>query len=213
MQPPEKNVSASPGGEGRGEGGQSIKPFFLREDGKVIEKLQMALQFEAEQWIGTPFAARSMVRGAGVDCVHLAAALYLATRAIDDFHPPAYALDGGLHTDESVVLSWLDAHPRFARIDESMKNVGDLLCFRFGLSEHHVGVLVCDRYFLHAPIRRKVVYGSLTDPVYQRTLTAVYRPVCPQPSQTEKSGSPSPGGEGRGEGEQPNRPPASEFYE
>jgi cell wall-associated NlpC family hydrolase len=161
-----------------------VKPYFTEENPMHLERVKK-LQFEAERWIGTPFVAHSMVRRAGVDCVHLAAALYITSGALKDFQPPRYALDGGQHNQESQVLGWLKRHPGFANIycrEQDGKNVcrlhpGDLLCFKLSFSEHHVGVMLTPVQFIHARYGKCVEICSLTDPVYKRCLTAAFRPL------------------------------------
>jgi cell wall-associated NlpC family hydrolase len=154
-----------------------VTPFFNSQ--WQIERLAQ----EAARWIGTPFVAHSRVPGAGVDCVNLAAALYLETGAMESFNPPAYSLDSGQHDIESRVLHYLDGHPSFKpifarHVDKEYSGMaGDLLCFKFARSEHHVGVLMTYNRFIHARNRRNVEMTSLTDPVYARCLTYVFRPV------------------------------------
>ncbi|MHB8520734.1 MAG: C40 family peptidase [Limisphaerales bacterium] len=68
----------------------------------------------ARSWLGTPFHAHSAIKGAGVDCVHLAAEIYRAAGIIDNFLPPQYSLDGGQHLDVSVIETYLEGLPQFA---------------------------------------------------------------------------------------------------
>jgi cell wall-associated NlpC family hydrolase len=162
----------------------NLNPFFKGHGRAVL------LECAAKPWIGTPFVAHSQVVGAGVDCVHLCAALYLATGALDKFQPPAYALDGGHHNASSQVTDWLDKHPSFKRmsrpsIDAGALEPGDLLCFRFGKTEHHVGVLLHHGRFVHAPFRRLVEYSSINEGVYRKCLQAVYRPMTSEPLTTD----------------------------
>ena len=170
-----------------------MKPFFLDDAGNVRVLRYAALEVEARAWLGTPFVPHSQIKGAGVDCVHLAAALYQAAGAMGNFRPPAYSMDAGNHRGSSQVLEWLDNHPSFLRvhyhvlddignrgeIDMSpiLLRPGDALCFRFGRSEHHVGVLLATNRIIHAPFRRPVEIVSMTDPVYHRALKAAYRPI------------------------------------
>ena len=171
-----------------------MKAYFLNDDGTPNQERVNELHLEAGRWVGTPFVANSSVRGAGVDCVHLAAALYIVTGALREFHPPNYAIDGGQHEGKSRVIAWLESNERFARIELGLGPdrpkaelpaclaPGDALCFKFGMSEHHAGVMLHGHYFIHAPVRRKVVIGTLSDPVYLRCLTTVFRPVVPDTS-------------------------------
>lgn len=134
------------------------------------------LKQEAEQWIGTPFVSHACVRGAGVDCIHLIAAIYLACGVIKSFHPPKYALDSGSHNADSQLLAWLDAHPRFVRLSsQSTPRIGDILCFNLGMSEHHIAALIDERKFIHVLPTRFVILSSLDERYYTRRITAIYR--------------------------------------
>jgi cell wall-associated NlpC family hydrolase len=145
---------------------------------------------DAAGWVGTPFAAHSQVRGAGVDCIHLCAALYEATGFLDGFKPPAYAIDAGNHNAESQILEWLATNrqfrPVFARDADQpaaadLLQPGDLLLFRIAAVEHHCGVLLGRKRFIHARagVHSTVTIDSLTDPIYRRCLTFAFRPLAP----------------------------------
>lgn len=160
-----------------------MKAFFdINRGAAIVERLH-TLTAEAASWVGTPFIAHSSVKGAGVDCVHLAAAIYVACGLFQKFDPPAYSLDGGMHNHVSQVFTWLDNHPSFLNVFHKhgqaswMATPGDCLCFRFALSEHHVGVMLCGKQFIHAPSGRKVVVSSMEDPLYKRHLHSVFRPI------------------------------------
>jgi cell wall-associated NlpC family hydrolase len=162
-----------------------VKAYFDLHNGAFVAFRLTHLIDEAKSWVGTPFVAHSRVKGAGVDCVNLAAALYLETRVLDAFDPPAYALDGGVHNKTSQVVEWLENHPRFMAIYHKHgpmpynPMVGDALVFKNVQSEHHVAVMLAGHYFIHSVFFRKVVIGSLTDPLYKHALSAVYRPMEP----------------------------------
>ena len=100
-----------------------------------------ALWPSASSWLGTPFHGHACVRGHGVDCIHLAAAILTECghlEAVPDFGP--YNLDGGHHEDASKVTDWLKNSPRFHlcwRVPfktpgGSYLMPSDVLCFRLG---------------------------------------------------------------------------------
>lgn len=150
-----------------------MSPFFDSNSDRI-----RSLQEEAQLWVGTPFVAHSCVRGAGVDCVHLAAALYEKAAFLKPIEWPAYALDGGQHNPVSQLLTWLKSREDFRELTlKSEMGPGDLVCFRFGMSEHHCGVLLGYYRFIHARNRRTVEIASLKDPIYQRCLMTAYRPM------------------------------------
>jgi cell wall-associated NlpC family hydrolase len=136
---------------------------------------QERLAHEAEHWRGTPFAPHAAIHGVGVDCVHLCAEIYKACGAIQKFDPPKYTMDGGLHLAQSLVRGWVEQSGRFQKVETP--TVGDLLCFRIGRVEHHVGILAWPEMFVHAIRRYGVVTACLQDPAWGKRLTAIYRPM------------------------------------
>ena len=129
-----------------------------------------------ESWLGTPFHAHAGIKSVGVDCVHLVAEIYREAGLLEECRFPAYAIDAGQHRQDSMLLEWLDRSPNFQRVEEG-REVGDLFCFRFGRSAHHLGICAGGSKFIHALLRRSVRYALLDDPTYGRRLVATYRPV------------------------------------
>lgn len=164
-----------------------MKAYFDLHNGAFVSFRLVELVEEAKSWVGTPFMAHSRVKGAGVDCVNLAAALYLKTRFLDSFDPPPYALDGGVHNTRSQIIDWLEEHPRFLAVWHKHGPglydplAGDALVFKNAQSEHHVAVMLAGNHFIHAVNHRKVTIGALSDPLYKHALSAVYRPIEPIP--------------------------------
>jgi hypothetical protein len=79
-----------------------MKAFFSEE------KRRRALEWEASSWVGTPFHAHARLKGVGVDCVQLAAALYIATGFLTEFEVGWYPIDGGNHDEVSRVVEWIE---------------------------------------------------------------------------------------------------------
>jgi cell wall-associated NlpC family hydrolase len=131
----------------------------------------------ASFWMGTPFVAHACIRGAGVDCVHLCAQLYIETGALRIFDPPAYTLDGGRHLKHSLVVDWVERCGRFAEVTGQPSIVGDLLCFKVGGVEHHVGVKITETTFVHAIKGHGVIESNLGDSTWLKRLTCLYRPM------------------------------------
>lgn len=147
-----------------------MRPFF-----ETTEK-QEELRRVAGQWRGTPFVPHARIKGAGVDCVHLAAEIYRECGHLDQFQPGTYTMDGGFHNPLSQVLTWLELSPRFAPASLPA-NTGDLLCFRIGRSVHHVGIALSPRHFLHVMRGSTATIARIDDPTWSKRLTAVYQPV------------------------------------
>lgn len=141
----------------------------------------IALNFHAAELVDTPFAPHAMVPGAGIDCVHVNAWCYLKTGFLKTFEPPRYSMDLGDHAKESALIGWLDGRDDFKRIlmppsaEDPM--AGDAICFNMGMSEHHVGLMINGKQFVHVLPRRRVIISSLVEPAYARRVTAMYRPM------------------------------------
>ena len=149
-----------------------IAPYFSSPESAA------RLAAEASSWLGTPFRAHSAVRGAGVDCVLLCGELMRSLGAIDAYRFPPYALDHAKHKTASLLLAWLDASPRFARLPENDPALaGDIALFQIGRCVHHAGVLLDPRRFIHALEGPGVIISQLDDATWSKRLHGFYRPL------------------------------------
>lgn len=137
---------------------------------------QNHLRHVAGSWRGTPFIPHARLRGAGVDCVHLAAEIYRECGHLPEFKPGNYTMDGGFHNPISQVLSWLELSPHF-QPGTLPARPGDLLCFRIGKCVHHVGVALSERHFLHVMRGATVSIARIDDPAWSKRLTEIYQPI------------------------------------
>jgi cell wall-associated NlpC family hydrolase len=124
-----------------------------------------AVVAEARRWLGTPYAHRQRLHGAGVDCAQLPLAVYEAAAVIPPTDVGEYPAQWHLHRGEERYLGWLD---RLARpVAEAELQPGDFLVFRFGRTFSHGAILVAPGLVVHAYIRaRKVTldaYGEHED--------------------------------------------------
>ena len=62
---------------------------------------------EARTWIKTPWRHMAAIKGAGVDCAMLLAAVYVATGLVKPFDPRPYPMDWMLHRDDERFLGFL----------------------------------------------------------------------------------------------------------
>lgn len=154
-----------------------MKPYFGSPQRRA------ALVATASHWFGTPFHPHAAIQRGGVDCVWLAARIYIECGAIAEFNPPPYTMDGGSHNELSQVLAWLNQSNRFLQVLESgvklKLEAGDLLCFRMGRVEHHVGVVLTESTFIHSVRVHGVTESHLNDSTWHKRLAAVYRPIEP----------------------------------
>jgi cell wall-associated NlpC family hydrolase len=139
------------------------------------------LDAEARSWAGTPFVGHAMVKGAGVDCVHLVAGIYITAGVLTEFDPGRYSLDEGSHLAVSKVLAWLRGQPQFVPVGkfpfaEADLQPGDAVCFRMARTEHHVGLVLTGDDIIHALPGRVVTVSNLRESFYRSHITAVFRP-------------------------------------
>jgi cell wall-associated NlpC family hydrolase len=86
-------------------------------------------------------------------------------------------MDGGDHADASQVLSWLEAHPNFRRVEAADPLFGDFVTFRLARVAHHVGLVLEPPSFIHSIRGYGVIESRLDDPTYAKRFERVYRPV------------------------------------
>lgn len=143
---------------------------------------QMVLLQTALDWHGTPFRPHGNVMGAGVDCVHLAAALYRECGLIKDFTPPQYTMDQGSHARTSSLREYIISTGVFeeVKVVHSLVDtavIGDLLEIKLGRVSHHVGVMLRSPDFLHVYQHQDVMVSDLRDPTWARRIVGIYRPI------------------------------------
>lgn len=120
--------------------------------------LRTAVIQEAAEWIGTPYHHAARVKGAGVDCLQILAAVYRATGVIGDVEIPYYVADWHLHRDAERYMEGLlqYAHP----VDAPLP--GDIALFRFGRTYSHGAIVTEWPRLIHAYWQIGVVRGDAT---------------------------------------------------
>lgn len=114
---------------------------------------------EALGWEGTPYHHRARLRGVGVDCAMLPAAVFEAAGLIPRIEPD-YSPQWMLHRDEEQFLGWVT---RFAReIPRARVGPGDLAIWKYGRCYSHGAIVIDLPEVLHAVIRGGgVVRGNM----------------------------------------------------
>lgn len=105
---------------------------------------------EALRWEGTPYHHRARVRGAGVDCAMLPAAVYEAAGLIPHVEPE-YSPQWMLHRDEEKFLSWITLYAR--EIPRDRVGPGDLAIWKYGRCYSHAAIVIDMPEVVHAVIR------------------------------------------------------------
>ena len=125
----------------------STAPDYFGGKGNAV----LGLREACESWRGTPFRARSLVRGpgGGVDCAGFVGACFAQIGAIPEaVAVPPYVLNHAEHSEESLLRSWFEAphvRPRVRRVDEDESHLdGDIVFPVVGRTEHHLGLRIGD---------------------------------------------------------------------
>jgi cell wall-associated NlpC family hydrolase len=149
-----------------------MNELFFSTPAKLVE-----LELQARRWLGTPFVPHAMILGAGADCIHLVAGIYLSVGVLKEFRPPSYSLDEGAHLNTPKLLDYFKGRSGFEQVLDAKWLPGDTLCFHLAKVEFHVGLLLPENNFIHVLPRRRVIISSLRESLYRRRITAAYRPV------------------------------------
>ena len=138
----------------------------------------------ADSWLGTPFRPHAKVKGAGVDCVNLAIAIYREAGLPLEVTLPQYGMkDAKFRAGHGPCRIWLDACPLFACVWKPEDEVpmpslstGDCLLIRIERSDHHLGIVVDESQFVHAIRDYGVMFSAIQDSTYLRRFVSIYRP-------------------------------------
>ena len=131
--------------------------------------LRAAIVAEAQTWIDTPFHHGAQLRGVGVDCLNLLAAVYTACGVIAPPEIPDYAQDWHLHHDEprflAAVLRYADPLPA-----GETPQPGDIVMFRYGRHAAHGAIVTAWPRVIHAwrDVGRVVLTEADTGPLAAR---------------------------------------------
>lgn len=137
-----------------------------------------AIAREAKEWIGTPFRARSMLKGAGCDCATLAVGIYRATGMLPDTFelPGQYSVHFGLHTDDDIYLRM--AQKWLTEISAGEAKPGDLVVLKLGRTWSHGAILLSWPMAIHASERHGSQYVNIEiDPPFRRREKRFFTPA------------------------------------
>lgn len=121
---------------------------------------------EARSWLGTPYHHHARVKGVGVDCAQILAAVFEAADMVPHLDLGQYAPQWHLHRSEELYIGWL-VRVGARRVDVPAK--GDVGVWRFGRVFSHGGIFVEDTLIVHSYINQGVILTSTTeDPLVGR---------------------------------------------
>lgn len=147
----------------------AINPWF-DSPGKIL-----ALELQAEDWLGTPFFTNSQAKHRGVSCQKLAAALYRDVGWID-LDVPEVPMSYARFNRESLVEKFLDGRPEFAAVPPGPLP-GDLLGFTINRTVHHVGIALRGGRFVHCIEGAGVQIAHQFDATWESRLARIWRPL------------------------------------
>lgn len=150
-----------------------MRPFF--DNGSDLFRLREL----GRAWIGTPFCQNSAVRGQGVSCHMLVAAVLEETGAL----PPRQYLQGcpgGARAKRRRTMeAWIDENlPELAASTEPVA-AGDVVTFTFG----HIGLLIPGERgkieLLHALADNGARVDDFMDATWLAKVSRCWRPMAP----------------------------------
>jgi cell wall-associated NlpC family hydrolase len=112
---------------------------------------------EARAWLNTPYHHAAQLKGAGVDCAMLPAAVYRAAGLILDVTVDHYPPDWHLHRDIERYLAVVTSH---AREVAAPTGPGDFVLYRWGRCFAHGAIIVAWPEIIHAVINVGVILDS-----------------------------------------------------
>ena len=130
-----------------------------------LESGRIAVLAAARRWLDTPFHDRARIRGVGVDCAQLVAAVYEEAGIVEHVETEAYSAQFMLHSREEKMLGYILKYAH--EIEEAAVRPGDLVAYKVGRSFSHVAIAVAwPTRIIHAHLlSRKVVemHGRAAD--------------------------------------------------
>ena len=121
-----------------------VEPVTITRAPPAQRKLQSTLQHEYAKWAGTPYQLGGTGRR-GIDCSALMKQVF--STAFNKSLPRT--------TAQQVKVG--------ASISKNKLQVGDLIFFKTGYNQRHVGVFMGDDAFFHASVSKGVTFSRLND--------------------------------------------------
>ena len=138
------------------------------ERGELREKIRI----DALSWVGTPFHHEAMVKGVGVDCIHLLVAVFSEVGMLPKVKPEHYAPDWCLHSSREILLEGIK---QYAVEVQTPWMVGDILVYRYGRAASHCGIYIGDNQIVHAANRGQVRCELVANGSLEKRFVGGYR--------------------------------------
>jgi len=101
----------------------------------------------ARTWLGTPYHPCAMLKGKGVDCLTLLAAVYVEAGVFKEIPVHPYAKDWHLHRSQELYLQGV---LKYAREIEGPPLPGDIAVWKFGRCFSHGAIVIAWPRVIHA---------------------------------------------------------------
>jgi NlpC/P60 family putative phage cell wall peptidase len=108
----------------------------------------------ARTWLGTPWVHNARVKGHGVDCGQLLAAVFQEAGVVGPVDPGEYPQDWALHRSEERFMSIVE---RYAVKVYRAPLPGDVALFKFGRCVSHGGIVLEWPLMIHAYLNARDV--------------------------------------------------------
>ncbi len=137
--------------------------------------MRAAVVAEARTWLGTPWHHMARVKGGGVDCAQILAAVYHAAGLVPDLDLGYYPPDWHLHQERARFLEALLQHADPLSAGDTPLP-GDLAMFRYGRQAAHGSIIIEWPLILHAYLDEgKVTLSDASRGPLARRLAGFYR--------------------------------------
>ena len=93
----------------------------------------------ARSWLGTPYMHHARLKGVGVDCAQILAAVYEEAGVIGYIDLGNYSRQWHLHKSDELYIEWLERCGA-RRVD--VPQIGDVGVWKYGLTHSHGGIVV-----------------------------------------------------------------------
>jgi cell wall-associated NlpC family hydrolase len=118
-----------------------------------------AIVAEALTWLDTPYHHHARIKGVGVDCAQLPAAIFQAVGLVPDLQPE-YSPQWMMHRDEERYLEWVRPYTREITREELLP--GDFVMWKFGRAYSHSAIVIDAPVVIHAVnLARRVELGDM----------------------------------------------------
>ena len=106
-----------------------------------------AVVAEARTWLSTPYHNHARIKGVGVDCANLPAAVYEACGLIPNVQPD-YSAQWFEHRDEELFLAFV--LPYATEITRAQVGPGDFAIWKYGRTYSHGALVIDPPVIIHA---------------------------------------------------------------